>query len=109
MIGTGTITVSPAIQRPVDITATLAVKSRYNFDTVKGNIVDFLTDYFAVGNYDFNTELSFSELCAKVMAEENAIEGIRYFKITSPSSDFLTPNQGEIFTLGNLTINNGGA
>lgn len=109
MIGVGDISVAPAIKRPIDISATLAVKSRYDFEAIKRNITDFLTDYFTVGNYDFNTELSFSELCAKVMAEENAIEGIRYFKITSPSSDFIVPNQGEIFTLGNLTITNGGA
>lgn len=109
MVGTGNISIFPAIKRPVNISATLAVKSRYDFEKVKKSITDFLTDYFAVGNYDFDTELSFSELCSKVMGEANAIEGIRYFKITSPTSDFLVPSQGEIFTLGNLTITNGGA
>lgn len=109
LIGVGDVTVNPAVKKPLDITATLAVKPRYDFETVKGQIADFLTDFFAVGNYDFNTELSISELCAKVMSEENAIDGIRYFKITSPMEDVLTPNQGELFTLGELTIVNGGA
>lgn len=109
MVGTGNISISPAIKRPVNISATLAVKPRYDFESVKKQITDFLTDYFAVGNYEFNTELSISELCAKVMGDENAIEGIRYFKITSPTTDTVVPNQGEIFTLGNLNIINGGA
>lgn len=109
IIGAEEITLLPAVKSPVDISATLAVKTRYDFDTVKANITEFLTDYFAVGNRDFDTELSFSELCAEVMNPDNAIDGIRFFKITSPTDDVLTPSNGVIHTLGTLTITNGGA
>lgn len=109
LIGVGTVSLYPAIKTPVDITARLAVKSRYNFETVKAQIVDFLTNYFAVGSRDFDTELSLSELSAEVMNPNNAIEGIRFFKITSPTEDVLIPANGVIHTLGNVTITNGGA
>lgn len=109
LIGTGTISIIPAIKTPVDITATLAVKNRYDFEEVKSNITAFLENYFAVGNYDFETELSFPSLSAEVMNPANAIEGIRYFKITSPVNDTITPGEGVIFTLGTLNIIDGGA
>lgn len=109
LIGVGEITVHSAIKTPVNITATLAVKQRYDFETVKANITAFLEDYFAVGNYDFDTELSISSLCAEVMNPETAIDGIRFFKITSPTTDVMTPSEGVIYTLGTLTITNGGA
>ena len=109
LIGTGTVSVLPAIKTPVDITASLAVKSRYDFETVKSSITAFLEDYFEVGNYDFNTELSIPSLSAEVMNPENAIEGIRFFKITSPVDDVLVPSEGVIYTLGTLTITDGGA
>ena len=108
LIGAGQVTLLPAIKTPVDISAALSVKPRYDFETVKANITEFLSDYFAVGNRDFNTELSFSELCAEVMNPGNAINGIRYFKITSPTDDVLTPSNGVIHTLGTLTITEGG-
>lgn len=109
LIGAGNITINPAIKTPVNISATLAVKTRYKFDTVKDKIVDFLTDYFAVGNRDFDTELSLSSLSAEIMNPDNAIDGIRFFKITSPTEDVLTPARGVIHTLGTVTIVDGGA
>ena len=109
IIGSGDVQVLPAIQTPLNITATLSVKDRYDFEKVKNDITAFLTDYFEVGNYDFDTELSLSSLCSEVMNPDNAIDGIRYFKITSPTADVLTPSNGVIYTLGTLTINNGGA
>ena len=109
IIGSGDINVYPAIQTPLDITATLSVKARYDFEKVKSQIEEFLTDFFTFGNYDFDTELSISSLCSEVMNPDNAIDGIRYFKINTPDADVLTPNNGVVYTLGSLTINNGGA
>lgn len=108
LIGAGTISLLPAIKTPVNISATLAVKPRYNFETVKAKIVEFLTNYFAVGNRDFESEVSISELCAEIMNPDNAIDGIRFFKITSPTEDVLVPSKGVIHTLGDITIINGG-
>lgn len=109
LIGAGTIRVLSAIKRPVNITATMEVNARYDFEEVKSKVVALLEDYFAVGNYDFNTELSLSALCSEVVNPDNAIEGIRYFKITSPTGEIVTPSNGELLTLGTLTITNGGA
>ena len=109
VIGTGTVTILPAIKTPVDISATLAVKDNYDFEKVKAEVTEFLEDYFAVGNYDFDTELSIPVLSAEVMNPNNAINGIRYFKITSPTEDIITPSKGSIFTLDTLTITDGGA
>ena len=108
VVGVGELNLLPAIKTPVDITATLSVKDRYSFEEVKSKIEEFITDYFAVGNRDFDTEFIPSSLSADVMNPENAIEGIRFFKITSPSSDSLLANRGVIHTLSSLTINNGG-
>lgn len=108
LIGVGNISLFTAIKSPINITATLAVKPRYEFESVKAQITAFLEDYFAVGNRDFNTELSISELCSEVMNPANGIDGIRFFKITSPTQDVLIPDNGVIHTLGSLVINNGG-
>ena len=108
LIGVGDVHLYPAVKTPVNITATLAVKPRYDFETVKANIIAFLTDYFAVGNRDFDTEVSLSELSAEIMNPVNSIDGIRVFKITSPEEDVLIPSNGAIHTLGSVTIVNGG-
>ena len=107
IVGAEDVLVNDAIRTPVDITAVLSVYPRYDFNTVKQSITDFLTNYFAEGNYDFDTELSISKLSSEVMSEENRIEGIRYFHITSPTENVLTPGNGVIYTLGSLTITEG--
>ena len=109
LIGSGEVSVMPAIKTPIDITATLSVKSRYDFEEVKANITAFLENYFAVGNYEFDTELSIPSLSAEVMNPDNAIDGIRFFKITNPTEDIMTPSEGVIYTLGTLTITDGGS
>ena len=107
-VGAGDITLHPAIKVPLNITATLAVKNRYNFETVKSQVEAFIRNYFELGNRDFNTEFVPASLCADIMNPENAIEGIRFFKITSPVNDSISVNRGEIHTLSTLNIVNGG-
>lgn len=108
IIGSGEVSVFPAVRTPLDITAALSVKPGYSFEKVKSDISTFITDYFEVGNYDFETELSISRLCSEVMNPENGISGIRFFKITSPYVDLLIPDKGAIYTLNSLTILDGG-
>lgn len=103
-IGVGDIRVYPAVKVPVTLTATLAVRDRYDFDTVKKQIEDFVTNYFAVGNRAFDTEFVPASLCSEIMNPENAIEGIRYFKIDTPVDDVITAGVGEIHTLSSITI-----
>lgn len=108
IVGVGEIEIQPAIKVPLDISISLSVKPRYDFDKVKNEITAFLEDFFSVGNYPFDTELSISELSASIMNPENAIEGIRSLRITSPSEDIISVGNGEILTLGSLTIDSGG-
>lgn len=109
IVGAGNISLLPAVKVPVDITAVLAVKDRYSFETVKRQVEAFIQNYFALGNRDFDTEFIPASLSADIMNPENAIEGIRYFRVTSPDRDTLVAERGEIHTLGSLSIVNGGA
>lgn len=107
IIGSGKVNVKDAIITPVNIQAVLEVLPRYDFNSVKDSITKFLQSYFSIGNYDFNTELSISSLCAEVMSPDNYIEGIRYFGISLPADRVLVPDPGVIYSLGTLTINEG--
>lgn len=109
IVGAGSINLLPAIKVPVSITATLAVRDRYKFDSVKGKVEAFIQNYFELGSRDFDTEFIPANLSADIMNPENAIEGIRYFRINTPIEDSLSANRGEIHTLSSLTIENGGS
>ena len=109
IVGAGDINLLPAIKVPLSITATLSVKNRYNFDTVKRQVEAFVNYYFSVGNRDFDTEFIPASLGAEVMSPENAIDGVRFFIVNSPTESSISVNRGEIHTLSSLTINNGGA
>lgn len=109
IIGTGYINLLNAVRTPIDISAMLLVKERYDFDTVKAEITAFLEDYFALGNYPFNKELFVANLHAEIMNPANGIDGILYLEFTSPTQRFLIPENGELFTLGTVNITNGGA
>ena len=86
----------------------MIVKDRYSRATVSAQIRACIEDYFAVGNYPFNKELSLSELAAYVMNSDNAIQGIKSFYFTSPVDAVITPTAKQIFSLGTLTINASG-
>lgn len=111
IVGAGNIALNPAIRVPLEIEATLSVKDRYNFEEVKSNIEEFIVDYFKVGNIDFDTEFIPANIVAEVMNPVNAIEGVRFFtidKVNGSTSNSFRPNNGEIFTLANTNIVNGG-
>lgn len=109
IVGAGNITLLPAVKSPLNITATLAIKDRYDFNDVKRKVEAFIHNYFAIGNRDFDTEFVPASLSADIMNPENAIEGIRYFKIDSPTENTISADRGVIHTLSSLTITNGGA
>lgn len=108
IVGSGNINIYPAIKVPVTMDITLFIKERYNFDTVKSQVEMFVNNYFVVGNRDFDTEFVPLNLCADIMNPENALEGVRFVKINSPTQDYLSAGRGEIHTLASLTITNGG-
>ena len=109
IVGAGDINLYPAIKEPVDINIVLSVKGRYSFESVKSQVEALVTEYFAVGNRDFNTEFVPASLSAEIMNPENAIDGIRFIRITSPEEDSLVPDRGVIHVLRSLTITDGGA
>lgn len=103
IVGADQIFIEYATFVPLTLTANLVVKDRYNQDTVENNITTYLENYFKKGNYPFDTELSLTELAANVMNPENAIDGIKSFKFTSPETDVLTPEVGQIYTLNSIS------
>ena len=105
LIGVGDINVYPAGKEGVRLYITLYEKSRYDFDTVAANIREFLEDYFAVGNRDFNEQISMSDLVSEVMNPSNAIEGIASIRIDdSHDETFLYPSRGNVLVLEDLYI-----
>jgi hypothetical protein len=109
VVGVENINLLAPVFQDVDIVASLLVKDNYSFDTVKGQIEALIQDYLAVGNYDFNTDLSITELETMVSDPSNSIEGIKSFRITSPSSLVVTAAKNVILKLGTLTINDASA
>ena len=108
IVGAGNIAVKPAIAYLISIEATLVVKDRYSFDSVKEKVETFIQEYFRVGNIDFNSEFVPYSLCADIMNPVNAIDGVKYFKISSPSYDSKVLGEGYIPVLNSLSITNGG-
>lgn len=108
IVGANKVYLEPAVLVPQDLEANLIVKDRYSRSKVQEQITALIEDFFALGNYPFNQELSLSELAANVMNPENAISGIKSFYFTSPAEPVLTPTASQIFTLGNLTIHASG-
>jgi hypothetical protein len=107
IVGANVIAFHPASLVSKDLSANLIVKDRYSRATIESQVRALITDYFAVGNYDFNKELSLSELTSLVMSDET-IAGIKSFYFTSPTDAVVTPTTGQIFTLGTLTFTSSG-
>lgn len=105
IVGARTITLKPAEIVPLDLEYDLIIKSTYSREEIESQIDSFLEDYFEIGNYPFNKELSLTELASSVMNPENAIAGIKSFKFLVPNEDVLVPDVGQIFTLGEITTN----
>lgn len=76
----------------------LFVHPYYEEAEVQANILSFLQNYFALGNYDFGQDLSYSALMSEVM---QSVEGIKSLRILSPE-DIVVPWDGYIFTLGTV-------
>lgn len=108
IVGADQIFIEPASLVSKNLTASLIVQDRYSRAKVSDQIKELVTDYFAVGNYPFNRELSLSELAAYVMNPDNGISGIKSFYFTSPEEAVITPTASQIFTLGTFTINASG-
>jgi len=74
IVGAEDVILLPPNILSIYLTATLTVYNGYSRSVIHEAIRNFLTDYFSVGNYDFNTDLSFTELASKCM---NEVEGIK--------------------------------
>ena len=108
IVGADEIFIEYATFTPLDLISTLVVQDRFKRVDVESKIREYIEFYFQKGNYPFEKELSLTELASNIMSPENAIDGIKSFKFTSPESDILSPEIGEIYTLNSLTINSTG-
>lgn len=103
IVGANTITLKYANFIPVDFVCNLVVKDKYSRDKVEKDIQSFLEYKLKKGNWDFDKELSFSELSSSIQAPGYGIAGIKSFKFIS-DDDILTPEVGDIYTFGSITF-----
>lgn len=101
----GLVAICDATFQPTNITGNILVDSEYTNAEVQAEVESYITDYFAIGNYDFNTPLYLVDLENSIKED---IEGVRSFRITVPSSDVVTPTQNTILTIGTLSITSSG-
>lgn len=87
----------------LDMEASLVIDKDYDKDETTAKVHDFITDYFAYGNFTFEDELVKSEVESTVVA---SIPGVRSFRINVPEDDIIkAPSPNQIITLGTPTIN----
>jgi hypothetical protein len=96
----GSVGIMDATFTEVNITAVAERSKEYTELVIRSSITSYLTEYFAVGNYNFNTPLNLTDLESSV--KEN-VSGLTSFRISVPSSN-IVPAQNEILTLGTLNI-----
>ena len=108
IVGADEIYIEPATFVPLTLTCSLVVQNRYSKKSVEDSIREYVEFYFKKGNYPFNKELSLTELASNIMNPDNAIQGIKSFKFTSPAEDVMTPEIGQIYSLKSLTFNTTG-
>lgn len=106
--GTGTITINPPTYVNLTLVANVIVRDNYSRASIQNSITEFLNDYFKEGNYDFNTDLSLTDLEALISDPANAINGIKSVRFTTPTNTVVVANVGEIFRIGTLTLNMSG-
>lgn len=101
IVGADEIKVMEATYTPLTLKADLVIYDEYIVSTVVGRVKEYVTNYFAKGNYHFKTDLSFSQL-EKTIQEE--IEGVRFIRFIGSYDYVLKPDVGEVFTLESFQV-----
>lgn len=65
----------------LNIEYTLMVRDYYDRDLVSKQIDDYIFNYFALGNIEFNQDISLQDLMYEII-DNSGIEGIRYLSFT---------------------------
>ena len=108
LAGMNTVEVKDAILTGIDFTGDLIVKDTFKVSDVENQIREYLVNYFKLGNYNFNADLSLTELSSNIMNPSNGIEGIKSFKFTLPSDSIMKPETGVIYKFNGITFNSTG-
>lgn len=103
MIGTS-FELNQYVSQTVNITATLYVNSDYDTNKVKQNVINYIRDVtFKYGSFIFEDIIVKSDLESEI---KNTIDGVISFRITSPTTDIISPSAPQnILTLGSITVN----
>lgn len=102
IIGT-TVELLEYIPHNIDIEANLIVDRDYYQEDVKLRVESYIRDtFFGYGSLTFDDEFIRTDLENEV---NQYIDGVRSFRINTPSQDIVSPNSGEILVLGTITIN----
>lgn len=102
IVGANNIYIEPPVLRAIDISADIVVYDRYNAAEIKEEVEKLIEEGFKLGNYEFDQELSLSEVQSYILT--SGIEGIKAFYFTSPAEQVITPAKNELFILGELSI-----
>lgn len=87
----------------VDFDTAIIVYDDYDTEETTEEVREYITNYFAYGNFTFNDELVKSDLENNIVTN---IPGVRSFRINTPEDYIIrAPKSDQIITLGSLTIN----
>ena len=104
LIGAGQVYLFDALTQYMGLDVVLKAKPRYDSNVVSKQVEDFIRDYFATYQKNFNTTFYPSDLSAKLLSE-SGIEGIEYIIVKLPSGGYsLTPKEGHILVCNMLSI-----
>ena len=102
MIGT-TYDLNPFVEQKVNIVANMYVDPDYNKESIQADVESFLKQVtFYYGELRFGDSLVKSDLENEI---KNTFKGILSFRITTPSSDIISPTAPQnVLTLGTISI-----
>lgn len=103
MIGTS-FAVLPFTPYTVNITANLILDDDYSKAELTASVTEYIQNvFFKYGEFTFKDDFVKSDLETEI---KNSFEGVRSFRITSPSDDIISvTTQDQIITLGTVTLN----
>lgn len=106
MIGT-TLEIFEYTPYVVNLVANLIIDNDYNRAEIESNVTAYIQGaFFNYGAFTFDDEFVKSDLETEI---KDTFEGVRSFRITSPSNDIITvSSENQIITLGTITLNTTG-
>lgn len=98
----GELTFNLGELKEVDLTFDLIVQKGYSQTDVKQRVIDFITEYFKLGNINFEEDVVISVMITEIFYN---ISGIKSLFLDSPDEDVIAGEKTKVVSLGELTVN----